>query len=110
MTKYIAKFEFGANVTDEEAREWAATIHENLPEGTLGTLNRVPLILNIEDVTEEHAGNKVTVYLGQPRGYVRGILEHVYITGSTAGIRRTLIVDGLAYDVPAYGTVELSEW
>lgn len=110
MTKYIAQFEFGSDVTPEEAQEWTEAIQENLPKGTAGRVKAVPLVLNIEDVTEAHAGNKATVYLGAPRGYVRGILESVYITGGTAGIRRTLIVDGQAYDVPAYGTVELSEW
>lgn len=127
MSKYVANFEFGGELDPEEVQGWFEAITQELPEGTSGTVKRMPLILDIADVTQEHAGNKITI-----RGYhkkvkdknplnkgpiasilntenLTGILEHVFITGGHQD-RRTFIIDGAAYDIPAYSLVELGEW
>jgi hypothetical protein len=129
MTKFIANFEFGANLTHEQAQEWIATVREQLPDGAEGSVKTVPLVLSIEDVTEEHAGNIVTVRglfalikKGDKKAAkamansmvqatnLTGTLEHVFETGNTSGLGRTLVVDGKAYAVPSYSLVELGEW
>lgn len=129
MTKYIATFEFGSNLTGEDAQGWVAAIQQELPEGAIANLRTVPLVLDLEDLTEAHAGNKITVRgifshikngdtkaaKAQANSLVQnahltGILEHVFETGHTSGHGRTLIIDGKAYSIPAYSLVELGEW
>jgi hypothetical protein len=119
ITRFEAKMEFGGDTSREDAVAWAEGISEKLPDGALLSLKALPLVLDLDEVTEEHAGNVVTI-----RGFYRkagklvlenavenlsGVLEHVYPTGD-APVRRTFIIDGKAYDIPAYTVVELGEW
>jgi hypothetical protein len=129
MTKFIANFEFGANLTHEQAQEWIATVREQLPDGAEGSVKTVPLVLALEDLTDEHAGNRVTIrgyFERLPKGdkkgaaaqanaivqsaHLTGVLDHVFITGNTADLGRTLVLEGKAYAIPAYAVVELGEW
>jgi len=128
LTKFEAKMEFGGDTSREDAVAWAEAMSEKLPEGTFLTLKALPLVLDLDEITDEHAGNVVTI-----RGYFQhiakgdkkaakaqaasivqagnlsGVLEHVFQSGA-APAQRTFIIDGKAYDIPAYSLVELGEW
>lgn len=107
MTKFVAQFEFGSNLTAEEAQEWIATVQQNLPEESVASVKRVPLTLNVEDLTTEHSGETVTIYI-PGEGTVEGILDAVYPAGRHK-VARTLVIDGVAYTT-TYGVAQLSEW
>jgi hypothetical protein len=68
----------------------------------------VPLVLEVENLTQEHLGQKVTVYVDKKTGTVEGYLEALFPAGR-AGLSHTLVIDGTAYTV-TYGLVTLSEW
>lgn len=108
MTKFIANFEFGANLTPEQAQEWIATVREQLPEGAAATVKTVPLTLEVENLTEQHVGEHVKVYVDKRTGEVEGKLDALYVAGRQ-GIARTLVIDGTAYTM-TYGVVQLSNW
>lgn len=108
MTKFIANFEFGANLTPEEAQEWIATVREQLPDGASGTVKTVPLMLEVENLTEQHIGEHVKVYVDKHTGEVEGTLDALYVAGRQ-GIARTLVINGTAYTL-TYGIVQLSKW
>lgn len=127
MTRFEARLNFGADSEAAEAQQWADAFLAGLPEGATAEVRAIPVILDLEDITEEHAGNRVIIrgyfkHEGKPRQALSdnkevevltknlvGILEHVYLTGAHPG-RRTFIIDGAAYDIPAYSMVELGEW
>lgn len=128
MTKFEARLTFGADSSAEDAEKWAEAFRMGLPEGAEAEVKAIPLVLSVEDVMEEHAGNRVTI-----RGYYKpvkdrssaalkahapgilnttnltGTLDHVFPTGGHQG-RRTFIIDGAAYDIPAYSLIELGDW
>lgn len=108
MTKFIANFEFGSNMTPAQAEEWISSIHNNLPEGTVATVRTVPLVLNLEDVTPQHVGQQVSVFVNRSTGTVTGRLDAVYPAGRQS-LARTLVIDGRAYTL-IYGVVQISEW
>lgn len=108
LTKFIAKFEFGANMTAEQAQEWIETVKHQLPEGAEADVKMVPLVLEVENLTPEFIGQHVSVYVDKRIGTVAGKLDAVYPSGRQ-GVAHTLIVEGTAYTV-TYGLVTLSEW
>lgn len=108
MTPYRVEFTFASEVGHDEANAWLETILENLPEGTVGTLTRESMVLEVEDVTEEHIGEQVRVYVDKKTGTVQGTLTGVFPAGRHR-LARTLVVDGVAHTV-LFGTVEFLEW
>lgn len=109
MTKYIATFEFGSNINSEQAQEWLDAIRDNLPDGTKATLKAEPLLLDVEELTDAHAGEKIKVYV-PGFGEVSGKLQAVFNSGAkTNESARTLVIDGRAWTVN-YGVAQLSEW
>lgn len=108
MTKFIAKFEFGANLTPEEAQGWIDAVKEQLPEGAEAEVKMVPMIIEVENLSDEFIGQKVKVYVDRKTGTVEGTLDAVFPAGRQ-GIAHTLVIEGVAYTV-TYGLVTLSEW
>lgn len=108
MTKFIADFEFGSNLTPEQAQEWIETVQKNLPDGAKGSVKVVPFALALEELTQEHAGNLVIVKDRNGRE-VRGVLEHIF-NSPTGEFSKILVVGGTGFDIPAYSVVQLSEW
>jgi len=108
LTKFIAKFEFGANLTPEQAAEWVENFRSLLPEGAEADIRMVPMVVEVENITTEYIGQKVSVYVDRKTGTVEGYLEAVFPAGR-AGLSHTLVIDGTAYTV-TYGLVTLSEW
>jgi hypothetical protein len=108
LSKFVAQFEFGANLTPEQAQEWIATVQSNLPDGAIATVKQVPMTLNIEDLTNEHAGERIRVHLSNIEGTVEGKLDAVYPAGRHK-LARTMVIDGVAYTT-SFGVAQLSEW
>jgi hypothetical protein len=108
LSKFIARFQFGANLTTEEAAEWVENFRSLLPEGAVADIRMVPLVVEVENITQEHIGQKVSIFVDKKTGTVEGYLEAVFPSGRQ-GIAHTLVIDGTAYTV-TYGLVTLSEW
>lgn len=128
MTRYNLNVVFGSETEPDEARAWAEALALKMPEGCVVTLKAEPMIISLEDLSDEHAGSVVTIHgyfeklrptdkkkaAEQANRLVKshnltGVLERVYQTGARQA-QRTLVIDGAAYDIPAYSLVELSEW
>lgn len=106
MTKYTATFEFGSDAERSEINEWFELLKTGFPNDVKATLKQEPMVLVVEEVTDQHAGNLVS-FTSNKYGTVIGVLEHVYTVASGAG--RVLVVGGNAYHL-TYEVVTLSEW
>lgn len=85
-------------------------MQKQLPAGTTIALKQEPLIIDVTELTEQHAGEKIKVYVNKNVGEIEGTLEHVYVAGrSDDSSSRTLVIDGRAFTV-SYGSAQLSEW
>lgn len=108
MSKFVAEFEFGTGADRESVEAWFISIMDAMPADTTGTLRNEPLVLDLKEVSEVHAGNLVKFYNPRQKATVEGVLEHVFQSAKDEEAR-TLIVDGKAYEL-SYASVQLGEW
>lgn len=106
MTKYTATLKFGSDAELAEVQEWFDKLTTGFPGEVEASLKMEPMVLNVEDVTDAHAGNVVKFY-SKRYGAVKGTLEHVYL--SPDGAARILVIDGVAYHL-TFEVITLSEW
>lgn len=86
---------------DGDYAEWIENVTENLPKGATATLDHPPVLVNMEDVADEHIGQLVKV--GTVSGTLEAVFPHQY------GLHKTFVIDGKAYDIAPFEIAMLTK-
>lgn len=97
---YTLNATFDAQVDQEQT---LSAVLNLLPEGTKATLEREPVVIDVDFLGEEHIGTGIRARIGEPQEF-GGTLEKIY-PGEGGGL--LVIVDGKPHSLAWYDTVQV---
>lgn len=97
---YTLHATFDAQVDQEET---LAAVLGVLPEGTRGTLEREPVLLDVDLLDDSHIGSSIRANIGTPDEF-GGVLEKIYL-GEKNGL--LVIVNGAPHSLNWWDTVQI---
>lgn len=103
---FTVTFDFNARVlTESDLYDWAELVLKTLPDNTKVTIAAATTLVNVEDLTDKHVGNRVKVVIGAHT--VEGVLDGVFAAGEGSGHARVLVINGKAWRA-TFGVVEVN--
>lgn len=104
--RYTIEFHIKSDSLDlYDVEQWAHLVLKQLPEGSTTDVTAHPVLVNVEDLTEDHVGSTVKVTING--NVVEGELEAVHVAGEGTADARVLIINGRAWRT-TYGVVQVN--